>query len=62
MKRSSRLIALGGLSAATLLTGCLDSIVREMGPENHPTVTNTASAFSFKADDMENVNDELIFT
>jgi hypothetical protein len=62
MTRSSRLIALGGLSAATLLTGCLDSIVREMGPENHPTVTNTASVFSFKADDMENVNDELVFT
>ena len=61
MNRSSRLMALGGLSALTLLIGCLDSIVRELGPENNPQVTNTASSFEFKAEDMENVNDELIF-
>ena len=61
MNRSSRLMALGGLSALTLLIGCLDSIVRELGPENDPQVTNTASSFEFKAEDMENVNDELIF-
>jgi hypothetical protein len=61
MNRSSRLMALGGLGALILLIGCLDSIVRELGPENNPQVTNTASSFEFKAEDMENVNDELIF-
>jgi hypothetical protein len=61
MNRSSRLMALGGLSALTLLIGCLDSIVRELGPENDPQVTNTASSFEFRADDMENVNDKLTF-
>ena len=61
MNRSSRLMALGGLGALMLLIGCLDSIVRELGPENDPQVTNTASSFEFKAEDMENVNDELIF-
>ena len=53
MNRSSRLMALGGLGALTLLIGCLDSIVRELGPENDPQVTNTASSFEFKAEDME---------
>jgi hypothetical protein len=62
MNRSLRLMALGGLSALTLLIGCLDSIVRELGPENDPQVTNTASSFEFRADDMENVNDKLTFT
>ena len=61
MNRSSRLMALGGLGALILLIGCLDSIVRELGPENDPQVTNTASSFEFKAEDMANVNDELIF-
>jgi hypothetical protein len=61
MNRSLRLMALGGLSALTLLIGCLDSIVRELGPENDPQVTNTASSFEFRADDMENVNDKLTF-
>jgi hypothetical protein len=61
MNRSSRLMALGGLSALTLLIGCLDSIVRELGPENSPQVTNTASSFEFRAEDMENVNDKLTF-
>ena len=61
MNRSSRLMALGGLGALTLLIGCLDSIVRELGPENDPQVTNTAASFEFKAEDLENVNDELTF-
>ena len=47
MNRSSRLMALGGLGALTLLIGCLDSIVRELGPDNNPQVTNTASSFEF---------------
>lgn len=58
---SRRLTVLGGLGAVVLLLGCLDSIVRELGPQNDPQVTNTAASFQFKADDMENVNDKLIF-
>ena len=50
-----------GLSTVALLIGCLDSIVRELGPANDPQVTNTATSFRFRADDMENVNDKLTF-
>lgn len=47
------------IAAGTLSVGCLDSIVRELGPENDPIVTNTASGFRFQAEDLENVNDRV---
>jgi hypothetical protein len=62
MNRSSRLMALGGLGALILLIGCLDSIVRELGPENDPASHQHGLELRVQAEDMENVNDELIFT
>jgi hypothetical protein len=49
------------LGAVLLGTGCLDSIVRELGPENDPQVVNTPEKFEFIATDLRNVNDEFTF-
>ena len=56
--RLQRLITLGLLA---MVTGCLDSIVRQLGPENDPVVVNTPDKFQFTATDLENVNDKLTF-
>jgi hypothetical protein len=58
MARSPRLLALATL---VLVGGCADSIVREVGPENDPTVVNSPEVFEFSATDLRNVNDEVTF-
>jgi hypothetical protein len=40
-------------------TGCLDSVVRELGPDNGPVVVNTPEKFQFTATDLRNVNDRV---
>lgn len=58
--RGVRLIVLGVLA---LGTGCsLDSIVRELTPENDPQVVNTPERFEFSATDLRNVHDRLTWT
>jgi hypothetical protein len=57
-RSSWRLAALGAL---VLVLGCLDSIVREVAPENDPVVVNTPQQFQFTATDLRNVNDKLTF-
>jgi hypothetical protein len=47
------------LAALLLGTGCLDSVVRSLGPENDPQVVNTPEKFEFVATDLRNVNDKL---
>jgi hypothetical protein len=49
------------LTAVPLATGCLDSIVREIDSTNDPKVTNTATEFRYRAEDLRNVNDRLTF-
>jgi hypothetical protein len=44
-----------------MVAACLDSIVRQLGPENDPVVVNTPDKFQFTAADLENVNDKLTF-
>jgi hypothetical protein len=44
-----------------LTLGCADSIVRTLGPENDPQVVNTPEEFSFRATEMRNVNEQLVF-
>jgi len=56
--RLRQVVTLGLLA---MVTGCLDSIVRQLGPENDPVVTNTQDKFQFTAADLENVNDKLTF-
>jgi hypothetical protein len=51
-------LLVGGL---VLATGCADSIVSELGPENDPQVVNTPEMFEFSATDLRNINDELTF-
>jgi hypothetical protein len=55
-RRSPLLLAL-----VLLATACLDSVVRQLGPDNEPRVVNTPEKFEFIATDMRNVNDELTF-
>jgi hypothetical protein len=51
------------LGALLFATGCaLDSIVRELAPENDPQVVNTPERFEFIATDLRNVNDKLTWT
>jgi len=40
-------------------TGCADSIVRILAPENEPQIVNTAEKFQFIATDLRNVNDRV---
>ena len=47
------------LGALLLGTGCADSIVRVVAPENDPQVVNTPERFQFTATDLRNVNDRL---
>ena len=48
------------LAAALVLgTGCLDSVVRTLGPDNDPQVVNTPEKFEFMATDLRNVNDRI---
>jgi hypothetical protein len=49
------------IGAVMLLSGCLDSVVRQLGPENDPQVVNTPDKFEFVATDLRNVNDVLNF-
>jgi hypothetical protein len=49
------------IGAVVLLSGCLDSVVRQLGPENDPQVVNTPDKFEFVATDLRNVNDVLNF-
>jgi hypothetical protein len=49
------------LGLLVMVPGCLDSIVRQLGPENDPVVVNTPDKFQFTATDLENVNDKLTF-
>jgi hypothetical protein len=53
---SWRLLTLLALVAGM---GCLDSIVRELGPENDEQVINTPARFEFSATDLRNVNDQV---
>lgn len=57
-RRLKQLVTLGVLA---IVTGCVDSIVRQLGPENDPVVVNTQDKFQFTATDLENVNDKLTF-
>src|SRR5262245_58848710 len=57
-RRLQQLVTLGVLA---IVTGCVDSIVRQLGPENDPVVVNTQDKFQFTATDLENVNDKLTF-
>jgi len=47
------------LAAVVLGTGCLDSVVRQLGPSNEPQIVNTPEKFEFVATDLRNVNDRL---
>jgi hypothetical protein len=51
-----------GLCAVGLLLACADSIVRLLGPENEPQTVNTPEAFQFRATDLRNVHDRLVWT
>jgi hypothetical protein len=51
-----------GLCAVGLVLGCADSIVRLLGPENAPQTVNTPERFQFRATDLRNVNDRLVWT
>ena len=51
-----------GLCAVGLVLGCADSIVRLLGPENEPQTVNTPERFQFRATDLRNVNDRLVWT
>jgi hypothetical protein len=44
---------------ALVLSGCQDTIVKAIGPENDPSLTVQADYFRFYADDMDNVYDEF---
>src|SRR5262245_49853066 len=57
-RRLRQLLTLGLLA---MVTGCVDSIVRQLGPENDPVVVNSPDTFQFTAADLENVNDKLTF-
>lgn len=57
-RRLRHLVTLGLL---VMVAACLDSIVRQLGPENDPVVVNTPDKFQFTAADLENVNDKLTF-
>ena len=50
------------IGGAVLLSGCLDSVVRQLGPDNDPQVVNTPEKFQFSATDLRNVNDLQNFT
>jgi len=45
--------------AAALVAGCQDTIVKAIGPENEPELTVRANYFSYFADNMDNVYDEI---
>ena len=47
------------IGAVLLLPGCLDSVVRQLGPDNDAQVVNTPEKFEFTAQDLRNVNDRL---
>jgi hypothetical protein len=51
-----------GLCAVGLMIGCADSIVRLLGPENDPQTVNTPESFHFRATDLRNVHDRLVWT
>jgi len=59
--KSVRLQPLITLGLLAIVTGCVDSIVRQLGPDNDPVVVNTQDKFQFTATDLENVNDKLTF-
>lgn len=40
-------------------SGCADSVVRELAPENDPQVINTPELFQFSAADLRNVNEKI---
>jgi len=50
------------LGALAFGTGCADSIVRELAPENDPQVVNTPEQFGFIATELRNVNDKFTWT
>lgn len=47
------------LGALLLGAGCMDSVVRELGPDNDPVVVNTLEKFRFIATDLRGVSDRL---
>jgi hypothetical protein len=47
------------IGTVLLGSGCLDSVVRSLGPDNNPQVTNTPEKFEFVATDLRNVNDRI---
>ena len=47
------------MATALVLSGCQDTIVKALGPENDPALTVQADYFRFYADDMDNVYDEF---
>ena len=53
------------LAASLLLTaigtGCLDSVLRELGPENAETVVSQPDSFTYIASNLENVSDRVTF-
>jgi hypothetical protein len=51
-----------GLCAVGLALGCADSIVRLLGPENEPVTVITPERFQFRATDLRNVHDRLVWT
>jgi hypothetical protein len=43
-------------------TGCQDTIVKALGPENGPEITVRPDYVRFYANDMDNVHDEMVAT
>jgi hypothetical protein len=50
------------VAVLALLTACLDSIVRELEPDNQQELVNEPDSLRFTAVDLRNVNDKEIFT
>jgi hypothetical protein len=51
-----------GMCVLVLALGCADSIVRLLGPENEPVTVITPERFQFRATDLRNVHDRLVWT
>ena len=60
MNRAALLAAVTALALSGV--GCQDTIIKEMGAENHPMVTVLPDSFRYQADNMDNVHDEMQWT
>ena len=62
MTRIPPLAAATTVALLALLTACLDSIVRELEPDNEPELVNEPDSLRFTAVDLRNVNDKVTVT